>query len=221
MRLRNVPGNANELVTNHPNFVLEPEKYRGKWSEYFQNTNPLHIEIGSGKGKFITTLAEKNKDINYIAVERQVGVLAKLVRKTPEEGFRNLAIIKADAELLPEFFSPGEINHIYLNFTDPWPKKRHAKRRLTNNRFLEIYKVLLKDDGLIGLKTDNRDYFDYSIEQFELSGYSFIIVTYDLHKSHLADSNVTTEYEERFIRHGLPIYALTACIDLNAPKNQL
>lgn len=213
MRLRNLPY-ADELVRNHPNFIHEPEKHTGKWSEYFQNTNPLHIEIGSGKGKFITTLAEMNKNINYIGIEKQISVLAKLIKRVPDEGFKNLAVMNADAELLPQFFSPGEISRIYLNFSDPWPKKRHAKRRLTNSRFLEIYKALLKDDGIISFKTDNREFFDYSIEQFELSGYLLINVTYDLHKSHLADSNVATEYEERFIGQGLPIYALTACKEL-------
>jgi tRNA (guanine-N7-)-methyltransferase len=218
LRLRNLPA-ANELVKNHQNFIHDPEKYKGKWSEYFQNRNPLHIEIGSGKGKFITTLAEKNRDINYIALERQISVLAKLIRKIPEEGFKNLAVINTDAGLLPQFFSSGEISRIYLNFSDPWPKKRHAKRRLTSSSFLEIYKELLKDDGIISFKTDNRGFFEYSIEQFELSGYSLINVTYDLHKSPLADGNVTTEYEERFIRQGLPIYALTARKDIYKTKD--
>jgi len=206
LRLRNLPA-ANELVKNHQNFIHDPEKYKGKWSKYFQNRNPLHIEIGSGKGKFITTLAEKNRDINYIALERQISVLAKLIRKIPEEGFKNLAVINADAG--------------YLNFSDPWPKKRHAKRRLTSRSFLEIYKVLLKDDGLICFKTDNRGLFDYSIEQFELSGYLLTNVTYDLHKSHLSNNNVMTEYEERFISQGLPIYALTACKDANMSKDSV
>jgi len=220
LRLRNLPY-ADELVRNHRNFIHEPEKYKGKWSEYFQNTNPLHIEIGSGKGKFITTLAEMNKNINYIALERQISVLAKLIKKVPEDGFNNFAVINADAELLPQFFSPGEISQIYLNFSDPWPKKRHAKRRLTSSSFLEIYKVLLKDDGIISFKTDNRGFFDYSIEQFELSGYLLTNATYDLYKSHLINNNVATEYEQRFIRQGLPIYALTACKDVNMPKDQV
>ena len=218
MRLRNIPY-ANELVRNHPNFIHEPEKHKGKWSEYFQNTNPLHIEIGSGKGKFITTLADMNKNINYIGIEKQISVLAKLIKRVPDEGFKNLAVMNADAELLPQFFSAGEISCIYLNFSDPWPKKRHAKRRLTNNRFLEVYKALLKDDGIISFKTDNRGFFDYSLEQFGLSGYLLINVTYDLHKSHLVDNNAATEYEERFISQGLPIYALTACKNVNMPKD--
>ena len=217
MRLRNLP-HANELVRNHPNFIPEPEEYKGRWSEYFQNTNPIHIEIGSGKGKFITTLAGQNRGINYIALERQVSVLAKLIRKIPGTGLKNLAVVNADAEFLPQFFSPGEINRIYLNFSDPWPKKRHEKRRLTNSRFLEIYKELLINDGMICFKTDNRDFFDYSIEQFELAGYLLVNVIYDIHNSHLVNDNVTTEYEERFIKQGLPIYALTARKDINMPK---
>jgi len=160
-----------------------------------------------------------NKNINYIGIEKQISVLAKLIKRVPDEGFKNLAVMNADAELLPQFFSAGEISCIYLNFSDPWPKKRHAKRRLTNNRFLEVYKALLKDDGIISFKTDNRGFFDYSLEQFELSGYLLINVTYDLHKSHLVDNNAATEYEERFISQGLPIYALTACKNVNMPKD--
>lgn len=209
MRLRNIPG-AREIVRTHPSFVQEPEKLKGKWAEYFKNTNPLHIEIGSGKGKFITTLAGQNENINYIAIEKFAAVIIKLVKKIPDEGLPNLAVINADAENLAQYFGQGEISRIYLNFSDPWPRKRHAKRRLTNLRFLEIYKTLLKKDGIVAFKTDNQDLFDYSLEQFELAGYLLEDITYDLHKSPLSEGNVTTEYEERFIGEGLPIYGLTA-----------
>jgi len=209
LRLRNIPG-AREIVRTYPNFVQEPERYKGKWAEFFNNTNPLHIEIGSGKGKFIITLAEQNKNINYIAIEKFTAVLVKLLKKIPAEGLPNLAVINADAENLVQYFDHEEISRIYLNFSDPWPRKRHAKRRLTNLRFLELYKTLLKNDGIVAFKTDNHDLFDYSLEQFELAGYLLEDITYDLHKSPLAEGNITTEYEERFLSQGMPIYGLTA-----------
>lgn len=209
MRLRNVPG-AREMLQNHPCFILEPESLKGKWPDYFHNNNPIHLEIGSGKGKFITTLAMQNPDINYIAMEKFATVLLKLIKKIPEEGLTNLSIMNTDAELIQQYFEQGELDRIYLNFSDPWPRKRHAKRRLTNIRFLEIFKVLLKSNGTICFKTDNQDLFDYSLEQFELAGYLLEDITYDLHRSPLSEGNVTTEYEEKFISQGLPIYGLTA-----------
>lgn len=198
------------MLQSRTNFILEPENLKGKWADYFHNTNPIHIEIGSGKGKFITTLAKQNEDINFIAIEKFATVLLKLIKKVPEEGLPNLAILNADAEMLTQFFEQGEINKIYLNFSDPWPRKRHAKRRLTHVHFLETFKALLKNDGTIALKTDNQDLFDFSIEQFELAGYLLEDITYDLHQSELSESNVATEYEERFISQGMPIYGLTA-----------
>ena len=134
----------------------------------------------------------------------------KLIKNTPEEVLPNLAVINCEAELIAQCFDPGEISKIYLNFSDPWPRKRHAKRRLTNIRFLQVYSKLLKDDGTISFKTDNQDLFDFSISQFELAGFLLQDITYDLHKSSLLEGNITTEYEERFISQGLPIYGLTA-----------
>ena len=210
MRIRNAPKSL-DFVYNHPNFIEQPEKFIGRWAEdYFHNANPIHIEIGSGKGKFITTLAEQNKNINYIALEKYLPVLGKFVQKLPEEGIPNLAVTNADAENLLEYFNVGELDRIYLNFSDPWPKKRHIKRRLTNLKFLELYKKVLKDDGFIMFKTDNRDFFEFSLEQFELAGYILKDVTYYLHNSPYAEGNVTTEYEDKFASMGFPIYRLTA-----------
>jgi len=209
LRLRNIPG-AIEIIRKHPNYIEEPEKFKGKWADYFANTNPLHIEIGSGKGKFITTLARQNKDINYIAVEKFASVLVKFINKIQDEKLPNLAILHLDAENIMQLFEPGEIKKIYLNFSDPWPRKKHAKRRLTNIRFLEMFKKLLSDDGVIAFKTDNHDLFDYSIEQFELAGFLIDEITYDLHNSPLAENNVTTEYEEKFTSQNMPVYALVA-----------
>ncbi|NLK67669.1 MAG: tRNA (guanosine(46)-N7)-methyltransferase TrmB [Clostridiaceae bacterium] len=209
MRLRNVPKSL-EPVRNNPSYVDRPDELKGKWSEYFNNSNSIYMEIGSGKGQFITTHAKSNESINYIAMERYSAVLGILIKKVPEEGLPNLAIIDADAENLLDYFDDGELERIFLNFSDPWPKKRHAKRRLTNIRYLEIYKKLLKDDGIIVLKTDNQDFFDFSIEQFELAGFLLKDITYDLHNSPLVEGNITTEYEERYLNQGLPIYGLTA-----------
>lgn len=209
MRLRNIPG-AIDIIRKHPNYIEEPENLKGKWADYFANTNPLHIEIGSGKGKFITTLAKQNQNINFIAIEKFAAVLLKLIKKIQEEKFPNLAILHTDAENIMQMFEPGEIKKIYLNFSDPWPRKKHAKRRLTNIRFLEMFKKLLSDDGVIALKTDNHELFDYSIGQFELAGFLIDDITYDLHNSPLAEDNVTTEYEEKFSSQDMPVYALVA-----------
>jgi len=210
LRLRNVPKSL-DFAYNHPNFIRQPDNYAGKWAEEcFHNTNPVHLEIGSGKGNFIITLADLNRDINYIAMEKYMPVLGKLIKKLPEEGIPNLAATNADAEKLAEFFEAGELECIYLNFSDPWPKKKHAKRRLTNIKFLELYKKVLKDDGVIKFKTDNRDFFEYSIEQFEAAGFLLKDVTYDLHNSSFAEGNIKTEYEEKFTSLGLPIYMLKA-----------
>jgi len=210
LRLRNVPKSL-DFAYNHPNFIDRPDKLIGKWAqEYFHNSNPIHLEIGSGKGNFIITHANQNEKINYIGMEKYMPVLGKLIKKLPDEGIQNLAVVNADAENLTEYFEAAELDCIYLNFSDPWPKKRHAKRRLTNLRFLELYKKVLKKDGLIILKTDNKDFFDFSLEQFELASYLLKDITYDLHNSPFVEGNVTTEYEEKFISLGLPIYRLTA-----------
>ncbi|AGC68505.1 tRNA (guanine-N(7)-)-methyltransferase TrmB [Thermoclostridium stercorarium subsp. stercorarium DSM 8532] len=210
MRLRNIPKSL-DFVYSHPNFVNQPENFAGKWAEeHFHNTNPVYLEIGCGKGKFIITHATQNPSINYIAMEKYLPILGKMIKKLPEEGLPNLAVFNADAENLPEYFGEGEIEIIFLNFSDPWPKKRHTKRRLTNPKFLEMYKKILKENGCIIFKTDNRDFFEYSIEQFELAGFSLQGITYDLHNSPYAEGNVTTEYEEKFLSLGQPIYRLSA-----------
>ena len=209
MRLRNVP-NAYDKLEACNNFVPTPENFRGDWNGYFKNNNPIHIEIGSGKGQFITELALKNPHINYIAIEKFPAVLIKLIKKIPGEGLRNLAVISFDAEALEEIFDNGEIDKLYLNFSDPWPKKRHAKRRLTSPEFLKLYKNVLKPGSVIEFKTDNRPLFDYSIETFESSGYSLIKTTFDLYNSDLLEGNIPTEYEIKFHSLGTPINKLIA-----------
>jgi len=209
MRLRKDPL-AEEKLRNSENYVENPERYRGRWHEYFGNNNPVHIEIGSGKGGFIIALALKNPDINYIAFEKALTVLAKLVRKIPEEGLKNLAVISSDAKLLNEIFGEGEIEKLYLNFSDPWPKKRHAKRRLTSKGFLDLYEKVLKDGSLLEFKTDNRAFFDFTVEELKNSRFEIKKITYDLYSSDLLEGNIPTEYEIKFHELGVPINKLIA-----------
>ena len=209
MRLRNVP-NAFEKLEACSNFVPEPRDYKGKWRKYFDNDNPVHIEIGPGKGEFIVQLSQQNPHINYIAIEKSPAVSVKIIKKIPDEGIPNLAITVFDAEKLEEIFESGEVEKLYLNFSDPWPKKKHAKRRLTSPKFLKIYKNILKPGSIIEFKTDNRSMFDYSIETFKEEGYNLIKTTYDLYNSDLLEGNIPTEYEKKFHSKGTPINKLIA-----------
>ncbi len=211
MRLRNDPEAYNRLELSR-NYIQQPSSHKGKWHEVFGNDHPIHMEIGSGKGRFITTLAQENPHINYIALEKFPTVLLKLIKKIPEEGLKNLVVISTDAELLEELFVQGEVDRLYLNFSDPWPKKRHAKRRLTSPSFLELYKKVLKRDAIIEFKTDNRGLFDYSLEQFKGCHYTLRQVTFDLYNSDMVAGNIATEYEEKFHKLGTPINKLVAQI---------
>jgi len=212
MRLRSIP-NAKEMLPSFKNYVQDPRLFKDKWSSYFGNSNEIHLEIGSGKGEFIITLAQKNPGINYIAVERCPTIALKFLRKLPEQGLPNLAVTSLDADYLEEYLNEGEVAKLYLNFSDPWPKKKHAKRRLTSPKYLRIYERLLKDGGIIEFKTDNRPFFDYSLEQFGESAFEITAVTYDLYNSDLLDGNVPTEYETRFHNMGTPINKLIARLD--------
>ena len=164
MRLRNVPG-AREVMIENEFVFTEPENMAGTWKEVFGNNNPVRIEIGMGKGRFITTLAQMNPDINYIGIEKYSSVLLRAVEKQDELRLSNLRFIRMDAENIGDVFAKGEVDRIYLNFSDPWPKDRHAKRRLTSRQFLERYTDILKDDGYVEFKTDNRGLFDFSVEE--------------------------------------------------------
>ncbi|HPU44988.1 MAG TPA: tRNA (guanosine(46)-N7)-methyltransferase TrmB [Thermoclostridium sp.] len=212
MRLRSIP-NAGEILPSFSNYVTEPELFKERWSSYFGNYHEIHLEIGAGKGEFIITLARNNPGINYIAVERCNTIALKMLRKIPETGLRNLAVTSVDAENLEEFLREGEIGRLYLNFSDPWPKKKHAKRRLTSPKYLGIYERILKDGATIELKTDNRGFFDYSLEQFADSAFEIVACTYDLYNSDLLEGNIPTEYEMRFHGLGVPINKLIARLD--------
>lgn len=205
MRLRNIKG-SKEFIEASPYVIQEPEKLKGKWSSLFHNNHPLHIEIGMGKGQFIHELAAANPDINYIGIEMYSSVLYRALEKRAETELENLFFLRFDAKYLADIFDHGEVSRIYLNFSDPWPKDRHAKRRLTSAGFLAIYNEILTSDGFIQFKTDNRDLFDFSVETVEESAlWNINEITYDLHHSEFLEGNIMTEYESRFVAEGKPI----------------
>lgn len=204
MRLRNVKG-SRETIAANDYVVHTPEEQKGKWSEVFGNKNPIHIEVGMGKGKFITELARQNPDINYVGIEKYSSVLVRALEKRPELEQDNLMFIRMDAENLPDVFDKDEVARIYLNFSDPWPKDRHAKRRLTSVQFLSRYDQFLVPDGRVIFKTDNRPLFDFSLEQVEEAGWILENHTFDLHHSEFLEGNVMTEYESKFVAEGKPI----------------
>ncbi|MCM1173016.1 MAG: tRNA (guanosine(46)-N7)-methyltransferase TrmB [Clostridium sp.] len=204
MRLRNVKGSREAISANQ--FVIHnEEEAKGRWHELFGNTNPIHIEIGMGKGQFIMELAKLNPDINYIGIEKFSSVLIRAIEKQEEQKLPNLRFIRMDAENIEAVFDTAEVDYIYLNFSDPWPKDRHAKRRLTSVQFLQRYVNILSKNGGLTFKTDNRALFDFSLEQIKLSGWQLVNVTYDLHHSELCEGNIMTEYEKRFSEMGNPI----------------
>lgn len=210
MRLRNVPGARDVMAANEYVFT-EPEGMAGTWSQVFGNSNPIHIEIGMGKGRFITTLASMNPDINYVGIEKYSSVLLRAVEKQDELCLPNLRFIRMDAENITSVFGKEEVDRIYLNFSDPWPKDRHAKRRLTSRQFFARYDEILKSTGRVEFKTDNRPLFDFSVEEVNEAGWKLSVCTYDLHNDEkLMEGNVMTEYEERFSSQGNPICKLVA-----------
>lgn len=206
MRLRNVTG-SREFIAENEYCIHEPEKMKGIWrQEFFHNDHPIHLEIGMGKGIFLHTLAEGNPEINYLGIEKYSSVLYRAIEKRQQVELDNLYFIRFDATELETIFAPGEVDRIYLNFSDPWPKDRHAKRRLTSPQFLELYDLVLADDGYIQFKTDNRGLFDYSVETVEASEkWRIRELTYDLHNSDQLAGNVMTEYESKFVGLGHPI----------------
>lgn len=209
MRLRHIKG-AEETIAENPYVVQEPKANKGRWHEFFGNRNPIEIEIGMGKGKFIMELAERNPDINYIGIERYSSVLLRGLQKRAKLDLKNIWFLRLDALELAEVFDKDEVSRIYLNFSDPWPKDRHAKRRLTSDRFLAVYDQFLCPDGRIEFKTDNQDLFRYSLESIPEAGWRIDAQTSDLHNSGLAEGNVMTEYETRFVEEGKPICKLIA-----------
>ncbi len=211
MRLKNVPG-ARETIDASDFTIPEPEVWKGRWQEVFGRQAPLHIEIGMGKGQFLTALAAEHPDINYIGIEKFSSVLVRAVQKQNELELPNLRLIRMDADSITDVFAPGEVDRIYLNFSDPWPKERHAKRRLTSVEFLRRYENILAKDGHVEFKTDNQPLFEFSLEAAEEAGWKLLAVTRDLHHdTALNKGNIMTEYEERFSAQGNPICKMILC----------
>ncbi len=212
MRLRNVRGSRETIAADeyalHDPEVQEAQK--GHWRELFENDNPIHIEVGMGKGKFIMTLAAQNPDINYIGIEKYSSVLVRALEKRREYEGNNIFFLRMDAEDIVRVFDKDEVDQIYLNFSDPWPKDRHAKRRLTSKEYWSRYNQILKPEGRVIFKTDNRLLFDFSLEQVKEANWELDNVTFDLHNSEYVEGNVMTEYEERFTAKGNPICRLVA-----------
>jgi len=210
MRLRNVKG-ASEIIETCPYIIKEPFKYKGNYKKLFNNDNEIHIEIGMGKGKFIIEMAKKYPEKNFIGIEMYSSVLLRALQKMEvldETGETplNLRFMCLDARNLTKIFSKGEVDGIYLNFSDPWPKDRHAKRRLPSRQFLSLYNEILNSSGKIEFKTDNRDLFEFALEELGPAGWKAEVVTYDLHQEkELVKGNVMTEYEEKFSSKGNPI----------------
>ena len=209
MRVRNRKG-AEEHLENNPHYViLNPEEAKGHWREVFGNDNPIHIEVGSGKGAFITGMALQNPDINYIGIDIQVSVLSYALDKVLESQAPNVRLLLVDGSDLTNYFADGEIDLMYLNFSDPWPKTRHEKRRLTSADFIANYESILIPEGEIHFKTDNQGLFEYSLHSFSKYGMILEQVWLNLHESDF-EGNVMTEYEEKFSNRGQRIYRVVA-----------
>lgn len=189
--------------------ISNPEDYKGKWSEVFGNDNPIHVEIGCGKGSFVVGMAKLHPDINFIAIEKVEDVIVMAMEKAIANEVKNVRFMDLDAERIEDFFEKGEIKRIYLNFSDPWKKSKQAKRRLTHKNFLDRYKKVLNSGDYIWFKTDNSKLFEFSLNSFAAENFKMQNITLDLHNSGF-EGNVITEYEQRFMDLGQPIYRLEA-----------
>ncbi len=214
MRLRNIP-RAESTIEAHDAVINQPEAERGKWAKVFGNSKPIHIEIGMGKGQFLLNMALAHPDVNYIGIERYSSVLLRAVEKFDRDEYReleNIRFICMDAKELDKVFAPEEVDKIYLNFSDPWPKARHEKRRLTSKEFLKRYEGILVQHGKVEFKTDNTELFNFSLEQIEeAKGWELLAHTFDLHHNEeMNKGNIMTEYEAKFSAKGQPINKLIA-----------
>lgn len=215
MRLRNKPW-AKDFMAEHPDvLIMEPESKKGRWAEEFGNDAPIHIEVGTGKGQFVIGMALANPTVNYIGIEHFDNVIVSALEKAIEnEKPANLRLLRFNGEELESVFDKAEIDRVYLNFSDPWPKVRHEKRRLTHERFLKKYRDVLKSGGEIHFKTDNRSFFEYSLVSLTNYGMKLQSVSLDLH-ANMPEDNILTEYEEKFSSKGQPIYRLEASFQNN------
>ena len=208
MRMRYKPW-AEDYLKKEPSIVDLDGSHAGQISDWFDNDQPIYIEIGSGMGQFITTLAAQYPEINFISMEREKSVMVKVLDKVLDQGLTNIKLICNDAIELNEYFKDEEISRIYLNFSDPWPKKRHTKRRLTYHTYLALYKQVLKKDGELHFKTDNRGLFAYSLESMSQFGMYFTKINLNLHQEDV-ETNIETEYERKFSDKGSRIYRMEA-----------
>lgn len=206
--MRNKPW-AESYLTEHNDIVDLEAVHAHQVSEWFERQQPIHIEVGSGMGKFITTLAQQNPHINYVGIERDKNVMIRVLDKVREHNLTNIKLLCNDAVILTDYFRQGEVDRIYLNFSDPWPKKRHAKRRLTYRSFLALYQQILREDGELHFKTDNRGLFAYSLESMSQFGMYFTKINLNLHQEDEGD-NIPTEYEHKFAEKGSRIYRMEA-----------
>ena len=203
MRVRNVK-DKEEIINNSHYVILEPSKYQEKWHQLFNNNHPIYLEIGMGKGNFIIENAKKYPNINFIGLEKNASVLTYAIKKVEDYNLDNLKFVCFDASKIDEIFNK-EIDKLYLNFSDPWPKKRHAKRRLTSEVFLNLYTNIFAKDNLIELKTDNQSLFEYSLMTMTQKGYDILDISLDL--AYRDDfENILTEYEEKFMKKNNKIY---------------
>ncbi len=209
MRLRHKPW-AEEKLKAYPQYAIQdPQALKGKWQDHFAKKQALHLEIGSGKGQFILGMAQAHPDVNYIAMELQTSAIISILNAQIEAQLPNLLLINGHGGDIDQFFAPGEVDRLYLNFSDPWPKKRHAKRRLTSPQFLKKYRHILTPQGEIHFKTDNQGLFEYSLASLSQYGYQLKQVWLDLHQSDF-EGNIQSEYEEKFAQKGQAIYRLEA-----------
>ena len=208
MRMRNKPWAIDYLESNDQ-FVDVNNNYSKKIKEFFSKDQPLHIEVGTGMGTFITTLAENNPDINYVGIEIDTNVMIRVTEKVVDLGLENVRLVLLDANKLMDYFNENEVDKVYLNFSDPWPKNRHAKRRLTHSNFLSSYKQLLKENSIVEFKTDNRGLFEFSLISMNTYGMKFENLNLDVHDDE-PETNIRTEYEEKFSQRGHKIYWIQA-----------
>lgn len=211
MRLRYVPGQY-EYLQENIKAITEPEKRKYKLNEAFKNQNPIYVELGCGKGKFLRESALRNPEINYFGFEKSVKVAYRCVKSVFENDPSNYYIVYSNGDILKDVFEEKSVDRIYLNFSDPWPKPSHYKRRMTHRDFLQVYRFVLKDNGEVHMKTDNDDLFQYSLEQLKEDGWDLVLITSDLHNSPFNEGNIMTEYEEKFALEGKKINKLVARI---------
>lgn len=209
MRRRKRPGAKERLLSYDYWICTQPQQFKGSWTDYFHNHNPIHVELGTGRGQFITTLAEKHPHINYIGIEIKEEVLLRAVEKADEKKLSNIVFLWYDIKDIEDIFGEQELSRIYINFCDPWPKKRWAKRRLTYRNFLEKYKLFLQEKGEIHFKTDNEKLFVFSLNEFSYCDFKLKHITFDLHQEDTIQ-NVTTEYEDKFTAMGMRIFRCEA-----------